>query len=506
VLLVAGHLFVGARYGMHRDEMYFVACGHRLAAGYVDHPPFVPFVARAACALGGCDVTGLRIAPLLARIATVVLTVLLVQALRGGAFAQAVAGLAMVVAPAFLRMGKILCIPVFEPLFWTSGVLILLRLSRGGPRWWWLVLGAVVGVGTLNKHTMLIWALGAAVGTLIEPRLRTQLRSVWPWLGALVAVLVMLPNLIWQRENHWATLEFLRTIHSGMLAEIPRALFALGQLLYMHPFAALVWLPGLWLCIVRPSNGGVERAFGAIYLVALSVFLLTRGKPYYLAPAYPPLFAVGAVAWERWLTRFRSRAFFVTMQLSTGLAMAALTLPVLSLPRMDAAVGMLLGRIVPPMALTHDLHDEYGWKELAAVVGEAWRSLSREEQQRTQIVTRNYGEAAALDYFGAGLGLPHAASGHMTYHLWGPEKPDADAILAVGLRHEWLASRCARLEQRAVVDHVLATPVERSVPVVLCRGLTKPVRDLWPELKRYDNSAGEPSTSNRRPNSVVGKE
>jgi 4-amino-4-deoxy-L-arabinose transferase-like glycosyltransferase len=490
LLVVAGHLLVASRYGVHRDEMYFVACGSRLAAGYVDHPPFVPMVARAACALGGCDVAGLRLGPLLARIATVVLTLYLVRALRGGLFAEVIAGLAVVFAPAFLRMGKILCIPVFEPVFWTGGALILLRLSRGGPRWWWLALGAVVGLGTLNKHTMLIWGLGAAVGTLMVPSLRLQLRSAWPWLGVLVAVLVMLPNVVWQRENHWATLEFLRTIRTGMLAEIPRALFALGQLLYMHPFAAIVWLPGLWLCILRPSNGGVERAFGVVYLLAASVFLLTRGKPYYLAPAYPPLLAVGAVAWERWLTRFRSRAAFVATQVTTGLAMAALTLPVLSLPRMDAAVGALLGSIVPPIALTHDLHDEYGWRELANTVAEVWRSLPPEERSRTEILTSNYGEAAALEYFGASLGLPKASSGHMTYFLWGPTKPTADTVLAVGHRTtDWLAPRCARLERRAVADHPLAVPGARRTPVALCRGLNEPLGDLWPELKRYDHSA-----------------
>jgi hypothetical protein len=488
LLLVAAHLLFSGRYGIHRDEMYFVACGNRPAAGYVDHPPFVPMIARAACTFGSCDLDSLRVAPLLARVTALVLTILLVRRLRGGAFAQTAAGLAMVFAPAYLRMGKILNIPVFEPVFWTAGALCLLRLARGGRRWWWLVLGAIVGLGTLNKHTMLIWALGAAVGTALVPALRRQLRTVWPWLGVLLAVLIILPNLVWQYHNDYATLEFLKAARHGMLAEIPRALFAAGQLLYMHPFSGLLWVPGLWLCFARPDEDGVLRAFGAIFVVVFGLFLVLRGKPYYLAPAYPPLFAAGALVWERSLRSAWSRRAFLFTQLSTGVLLAAVTLPALSLPRMDALVGRVFGAVVPPIALTHDMHDEYGWRELTEVVVEAWQSLPPDERARTEILASNYGEAAALAYFGGPRGLPRVSSGHMTYFLWGPTNPNADAVLAVGVRPDWLSRRCERLEQRAVADHPLATPGERRVPVMLCRGLARPIGELWPELRSYDNS------------------
>jgi hypothetical protein len=492
LLLLIGHALLGHRYGVHGDELYFVACGKRLAAGYVDHPPFVPMIARAACVVGDCGVGSLRAVPLLARIATVLLTIVLVRRLRGGAFAQTAAGLAVVFAPAYLRMGKILNIPVFEPVFWLGGSLCLLTLARGGPRWWWLVLGGVVGAGALNKHTMLVWALGAAIGVLIVPALRRQLRTIWPWLGLVIAALTVMPNVLWQVRNQYASLEFMRAISQGMLAQIPRPLFVLGQLLYMHPVSALLWVPGLWVCLARPGQEGVLRAFGAIFVVAFGLFLVMHGKPYYLAPAYPPLFAVGAIACEWQLRHLWARRAFLGLQLSTGVALAVLTLPVLSLPRMDAAVGALFGRVVPPMALTHDLHAEYGWRELTDTVGDAWRSLSPDERARTEILTGNYSEAAALAYFGSAQGLPPASSGHMTYFLWGPSKPAADTVLAVGLPPSWLTKRCARIEQRALADHPLATPSERHVPIVLCRGLVRPIGELWPELERYDNSAAGP--------------
>ncbi len=352
--------------------MYFVECGRHLAAGYVDHPPLVPLVARVACALGDCGVGALRLGPLVARVVTVALTVLLVRRLGGKGFAQWIAGLAVILAPAFLRMGKILCIPVFEPVFWTGGTLLLLDIARGASPRLWLAVGAIAGAGLLNKHTMLVWGLGAAVGAIVVAELRATLRTRWPWLGAALAIAMTMPNVVWQAQNDFATVEFLRQAQAGMLAQIPRVLFLSGQLLYMHPFAALLWIPALWVAATRAEPAG--RIFGAIFAFGLVTFLVTRGKPYYLAPAYPPLFALGAVLWERRLQGVGSRLALVLAQVATGVATAVLTLPYLPLPTIDAKVGQLFGKVVPPIALTHDLHDEYGWREQAESVARGWRS------------------------------------------------------------------------------------------------------------------------------------
>jgi hypothetical protein len=480
--LLLVHVPVFARYGIHRDEIYFVECGRHLAAGYVDHPPLVPWIARIACELGGCSVVSLRVASLLARLLTVFLTQRLVRRLGGRGLAELVAGLAVVFAPAYQRMGKILCIPVFEPVFWTAGALLLLGLSRGGRRALWPVLGAVVGLGLLNKHTMLIWVAGAAIWVLVSP-LRAQLRTPWPWLAAALALGIWMPNLAWQAGHDWATVEFLRNIRTGMLAEIPRSLFLLGQLLYMHPFSTLVWGVGL-MAGVRAREG---RPFVWIFLLALGVFLVTRAKPYYLAPAYPPLLALGAIAWERWLTTAAGRAGVVAAQVATGVATTIFTLPFLSLPDTDATVERLLRGIVPAVALTHDLHDEFGWRELARTTSLSVQQLSPAERHRSTIVTSNYGQAAAINYFSLDVGLPPASTGHMSCFLWGPGNRDADILIAVGLDQRWLARTCGTLTPAGESDHPLAVAHERHVQIHICRALRTPLPALWPTLKRFDH-------------------
>ena len=109
------HLPVLHRFGYHHDELYFIACGQHLSFGYVDHAPMVPWIARLATTLFGPSLFGLRTFSLLAGAATIFLTGVLVRRLGGGRFAQALACLAVLVAPVFLRTGNLLAIPSFEP-------------------------------------------------------------------------------------------------------------------------------------------------------------------------------------------------------------------------------------------------------------------------------------------------------------------------------------------------------------------------------------------------------
>jgi hypothetical protein len=492
IALLVIQLPVLGRYGIQRDEMYFVECGKHLAAGYVDHPPLVPWIARAACELGGCGVLSLRLPSLLARLLTVTLTVLLAKRLGGRGLAQLLAGLAVVFAPAFQRMGKILCIPVFEPVFWTAGALLLLALARGGRPRLWLALGLVVGLGLLNKHTMLLWGLGAGIAVVASP-LRAQLRTPWPWLAVAVAAAIWSPNLVWQAQHQWATLEFLRNIRASMLADIPRSLFLLGQILYMHPFSTLLWGTGV-VTVVRATNRE-GQAFVWIFVVALAVLLFTRGKPYYLAPAYPPLFALGAIAWERWLSNVWGRTGLVAVQVITGVATTVFTLPFFSLPDTDGMVDRLFGRVVPAVALTHDLHDEFGWRELAQATATAVQQLPAAERGRCTIVTANYGEASGINYFGRELGLPRASTGHMTFFLWGPGNPAAEVIVAVGRNQPWLLTACDSLTLAGESDHPLALPNERHLPIHICRGLRVPLPALWHTLRRFDHGVARAGPS-----------
>ena len=217
LLKVLIHLPILGRYGYHHDELYFLACGQRLALGYVDHAPLVPWIARLADELFGQSLYGLRILAVLAGAGAVFLAGLLTRRLGGGRFAQLSACLSMLVAPVYLRSGNMLCLPAFEPLFWTAGFYLVARiLQEDQPRLWpWV--GLVVGVGLLNKHSMLFFALALVVALLLTPE-RRQFRSPWLYAGGAVATVVFLPNIVWQIANEWPTVEFLRHLNRETMA------------------------------------------------------------------------------------------------------------------------------------------------------------------------------------------------------------------------------------------------------------------------------------------------
>ncbi len=478
---LAIHVPMLERYGYHRDELYFIACGRHLDFGYVDHAPLVPWLARLTEALFGEHLWALRLPSLIAGALSVALTVVLTARFGGRGTAQALAGLSVIAAPAFLRMGKMLCIPVFEPVFWTGCALVLVRLIRTREPRLWLAAGALAGAGLVNKHTMLLWGAGVAVGVVLTP-LRAHLRTPWPWAGAGVALAFFAPNLLWQASHDWATVEFLRNIRSGMLAEIPRHLFVLGQLVYMNPVAVLVW--GAGLVFLFGERGRPFRVFAWLFLTVFVVLLSTHAKPYYLAPAFPPLLAAGGVLLEAKLLAAGRRVALAALALASVFGVA-LSLPVLSLERSERLIGALLGAVVPPIALTHDLHDEYGWTEQANTVARVHASLPPEERASTIVLTGNYGEASAVNFYGARTDLPRAWSGHVTYHLWGPPPEAASVVIAYGLRRDVLESLFTSVVEAARTSHLLAHPHEHDLPVWICRGPRRSLKDAWPELKRY---------------------
>ncbi len=477
------HLVLIGRYGYHRDEFYFIQCGAQLAFGYVDHAPLVPWLARLA-GLFDHHIAALRMPSVVAGAATVALTMRLTREWGGGLFARGLAAAAVIAAPAYLRMGKMLCIPVFEPVWWTLATLLLSRSVQDGTAKRWALVGLVAGVGLLTKHTMLFWGLGIAVAVGFTPGLRCQLKTRWPWIGAGIATLLFSPNIVWQVQNGWPTLAFMSEMRSGALGAIPKPLFLAGQLVYMNPFATPLWITGLWAALRTRAHPA--RPFAILFLVVCAVLLLLGGKPYYLAPAYPPIFAAGAMVLERWVSGRAARRIGSYVAGACGIAFGVCAgLPILDLPTIERGFGIVAGWAVPPVALTHDLRDEHGWKELTTAVGNAYSKLEAKQRAEVAIVASNYGEASALRFFGADWNLPPAVSGHMTYYLWGPPKREPTQLLVLGLPDAVLHELCVAPKLVARNNVALAHPIEGHVAVYHCAALKQPLSEYWPALRRY---------------------
>lgn len=470
------HMAVAGRYGFHRDEFYYIACGFHPAWGYVDHPALVPMLARFAVMLFGASVVGLRLFAALAATAVIVLTGYLARELGGGKFAASLAALAVAVAPIFVSGGHLFQTVPFDQLVWALALTLLALILRTRAGKLWLPLGATLGVGVHTKSTVIALALGIAAGLLLT-RERTWLRTPWSWLGAFIAFALALPNIRWQAMNGWPTLEFSRNSGTAYWHNRPPVLFALLQpaLLGIGGFA-LACLGLWWLFRARE---GAWRPFGWLFIAAFIVLLAARGKEYYPAPAYLPLFAAGAVAIEEMARRHGARLRRFTMGAVIALALPGLPLVLPVLP-VHTMLDLKLEMIMP------DLAEQIGWPEFVGAVAGAYQTLPPDEQAHALVLAANWGEAGAVDLLGARYDLPAAISGQDTYYLWGSGDPDATTYVAVGFPYDRLARYFDEVIQVGKITNRAGVPNEEAGrPIFICRRPKQPLRDVWPEFKRY---------------------
>jgi len=130
------------------------------------------------------------------------------------------------------------------------------------------------------------------------------LSSAWLWAGVAVSLLIFLPNLVWQVQHHFISLEFLKHIHARDVSQGRAHGFLLQQLLLcVNPATIPLLFLGLWFYFAR-EEGKRYRPVGWMYVVTLGIFVVAKARFYYLAPLYPTLLAAGSVLWASGYGRY----------------------------------------------------------------------------------------------------------------------------------------------------------------------------------------------------------
>ncbi|MEN3368949.1 MAG: hypothetical protein V7609_1092 [Verrucomicrobiota bacterium] len=485
------HFFTAGRYGIFRDELYYLACSEHLDFGYVDQPPLIAFITWMARHLFGESLLGLRLLPALAGAATVWLAGKLAREMGGRVFAQALAALAVIAAPVFLLLHHWLTMNAFEPLIWLGCAWSIVRaINRAEPRCW-LCFGLLLGLGLENKYTTAFFALAVFAALLLTPQ-RRFLSNAWIWVGALCALMIFLPNLIWLVRHDFPFLELMHNIR-GTGRDVVRApiAFLADQAMLLNPISLPLWLAGLgWLFLNR--EGSRYRILGWIYLLMLVAFIALKGKNYYLSAAYPMLFAAGAVAFENF-TRERwrwSRAFYVGLIVVAACFLAPTVAPILPVEtyiRYQKAIGL-----EPPKAenqptgpLPQYFADEFGWEEMTREVGRVYNELPLEQRATTAIFANSYGQAGAIDFFGKKYGLPKAISNHQNYWYWGPREYTGESVIVLGSDGTGDREHFASVEAVGRTGHPYSRRDEHF-EIFLCRGLNTTLQALWPKTKKWN--------------------
>ncbi|MBV8434009.1 MAG: glycosyltransferase family 39 protein [Candidatus Eremiobacteraeota bacterium] len=491
LVTLAVHLAGNPHYGFFRDELYFIICGFHPAWGYVDQPPVVPLLA-AGSQLFGHSLFLLRAVPALFAAAGAYVTCLLVIELGGGAFAQTVAGITYLFSNVLLAFGSKVGPDMPGLWLWTLAALYAVRVAKGGDERLWLAAGAAIGFSLESKYSVAFFCAALVGGLLLTPQ-RRLLLSKWFWAGAALAGVIALPNFLWQALHDFPMIELLRNGQNGKNTIASPQLYLFQELLVTNLFLSPVWIAGVVWLLRSPA----VRFLAYTYLILIALMIVSHGKHYYPGDVYPIVIAAGGIAIERLTEATRAlRIVLVPVLIAAGAFFMPFSLPVLPETAMldyTQWVGGVLhiGRATmaterhQSAALPTDWADMHGWPELVASVARVYDSLPPSQRAEAAIVASNYGEAAAIDFFGPAYGLPPAISAHNNYWIWGPRRYSGNVVVDVNgdcgaSQHLFASSRlAARFDAPWVISY------EHDIPIMVCAGIKVPLATLWPTLKNF---------------------
>lgn len=487
------HFLTNTAYGLNSEEFLQLAMADHLAWGYHEGPPFFPFIAALGRPVFGDTIFAIRLLPAVAGGGLVILTGLLVRELGyGGRFAEVLGGVSVIIAPVFLRTNTLFLPITLDQFFWCLATYLVVRIIKSPqPYYLWLILGAVCGIGFLNKYTMLLWAIGFTTGALMTRHRKWFFSSYWPYLGLACALVIVLPNLLWQAENAWPIVDQIIRTGEGTSSKALRWGFLLNQVLLLHPMTAPIWLAGFFYLILKKA-AIPYRLFFWQYLILLLLMFFYGGRDYYLAPAYPLLFAAGAISIERWL---RSRhlhwikPLYLTLMLQGGLLVAPYGLPLLPASYLKLYAGFLAeyayldgplrngeGQLeeLPPI-----FGEMFGWRQRAQAVAQVYHTLDEQEKESCVVLTDNMAMAGALRYYGRQMNFPPAQCREGSFAKWGPGDKPGDVVVTAGIPLDTLRAYYGFIRHQETVHVEYAPKALADTPIYLCKKPAITLQEFW---------------------------
>ncbi|MDQ2956982.1 MAG: glycosyltransferase family 39 protein, partial [Actinomycetota bacterium] len=442
-------------YGFERDELYFRMLAPRW--GYVDQPPFTPLLSRLAASLSSAPWVE-RVPATICAVLSVLVVALITRELGGRAGAQGLCAWAYSSASIPLVFGHVLLTTTIDLLVWPLSCLFTIRaLRRAEPRWW-LAAGGVIGLSTYNKLLVILLVVALLAGLLVSGP-RRALAERWLWVGALLALLLAVPNLAYQARNHWPQLTMSHALSEHNAGSV-RILMWPYLVLLLGPPLVPIWVAGLVALRRRPQWRAVRFLATAFAILLVETFL-GGGQLYYPIGLLAVVFAAGCVPAADFLARSMVWRRVAWVAVAVNATVSAL----IALPLVPASV--LADTPIP--SINQTVGDQLGWSDYVAQIASVYRSVPASEHP--VLIASNYGEAGALTQYGPSLGLPRPYSGqNELYFDARPPEGTSTAVIVGGQLadiHSEFASCMVvtQLHNRVGVDNE-----EVGEPVAVCHG------------------------------------
>jgi 4-amino-4-deoxy-L-arabinose transferase-like glycosyltransferase len=481
------HIAFSGRYGFHRDELLSYSNAMHLDWCYVVYAPLTAWLARVELVVFGTSLMGYRLLPAVSVGLVSVLAGLMARAMGGRRRSMLVAAVAAGIAGPIAFSGSFLSYMSFDVLWWVLVAWATVRLLETNDARWWIAIGAGMGLGLLTKYTIVFFATGLLVGMLLTPN-RRYFRSAWFWCGVALALALALPVIVWQFQHHFVALAWMKSIHARDVARGSTDHFILNQFwIITSPVTVPMWCAGLWF-VFRTREGKPFRMLGWMYVITLMLFVVAKGRDYYVAPAYPMLMAAGAVFGERWLESRSARAQRIVRRVTrNSLAIGALVVFALTLP--IAPLNSAWWRLADSTANKQSFNMQVGWPELVATVAQVRDSLPAEDRNGVRVLAADEGEAGAVNMYGRAYGLKDAISGMNSNWLRGYGDPPPPTVIAVGFKPGELNEIFAQCQAAARLSNPYGI-VNQAIggdrdEVYVCRNIREPWPEFWKGFQYY---------------------
>ena len=481
-------------YGYFIDEFYYIACANNPAAGYVDHPPLAPLLLTMFQFVFGNSLYIIRIVPALAQSAAIFSTGLLAKEIGGGKFAQLLAACAMAASPTIIVFGGFYSMNAFEPLLAVLLVYFAVRMIKEYNPGQWIILGIIMGLGIMNKHTFAVFIIAFIFSLLATGKWRLFFNKCFI-IGSLIGLIIFLPNILWQVLNNYPSLEFYKNISANKNIYTPPDAFIIAQVMGMSPTTAPVWFAGIIFLIFSKKIKNFR--FLAVLFISLFLFMLLSGvsRSDRLAFAYPAVFAGGGLFFENIFLKYNAkwlRTVFALFVLSGLVFALPIILPYFSYEVVEAQTKFLgynteieKGK---KLRLPQLLADRIGWEEKFKLVLSAYQSLPDSDKKQTIITASNYGQAGALELYGKDYNLPPVVCAHNNYYLWSKSRLKGKILLQLGREDDYhgLTESFGQVEvYPGEYKHKFVSPHENNLRVFICRGPNIPYAQMLGRKKFY---------------------
>ena len=485
-------------YGYFRDELYYMTVSDRFSFSNLDILPLMPLYLKLVTTLVGSSIKAIHFASALCGAGFLILACQITRELGGRKFAILMAGLCVLFSGS-LVFGALFSYDSLDFVLQAAAIYVLVRIVKGGDARLWILFGLILGLGLLNKLSILLLGAAVFVSLWLVPQ-RAHFRTKWIWIAGLIALTFSIPFILWQSQHNWYFLGFAAS-YAGGVAYAPSFLeFLWSQILPNNVAGFPIWVLGLGMLLFA-LRWKQYRLFGLMYVVDFLLAFFIGVKFYFLIPIYVILFAVGSTEIEAYLDRRAARRQgrslirialpFVFVILSLPLIpMLVPILPVEKLVKFASALGVDAGvrhENLQEKQLPQHFADRFGWEEMVDQVAEVYDSVATRGDADVGILTNNYGQAGAIHVLGKKRHLPDAicAEGWFYFETLREQAFDKEYV-TIGVSRDYLSQLFREVIPCGVYTNRYCMPYENNKPLFLCRQAKYDLADFWRIAKRPD--------------------